>query len=71
MSELRAGAASVDITPPLCGRWQPLIAEGIDTPLAASALVIANEENAVAFVGLDLIAITADYVNRARDIIRA
>lgn len=75
MPELFAGAASVDITPPtgtpLSGHWHPRTAEGIDTPLTAAALTIANDKETLAFVGLDLIAITAEYVNLAREVIRA
>ena len=60
-TELRAGAARADMTPPagtpLCGGWWPVAAKGIKTPLQAHALVLDNGAARLAFVGLDLIAI--------------
>lgn len=60
---LRAGAAAVDITPPmpvaLAGHFTRRDAEGVLDPLHARAVVIGNEQAKVVFVLLDLIALTA------------
>jgi len=69
-TELRAGAARADMTPPagtpLCGGWWPVAAKGIKTPLQAHALVLDNGAARLAFVGLDLIAIRAKDADAAK-----
>lgn len=70
MTELRAGAARADMTPPpgipLAGFWAPRPAEGIDTPLTAHALVLDDGATRLAFVAVDLIALLARDADQAK-----
>ncbi len=70
MPELRAGAARADMTPPvgtpLAGFWSPRPAEGIDTPLAAHALVLDDGAARLALVGVDLIALPRAHADEAK-----
>ena len=74
MAELKAGAARADMTPPLgiplAGFWAPRPAEGIDTPLAAHALLLDDGSRRLAFVAVDLIALLAEQVDQAKAEIR-
>ena len=58
---MKAAAASVDITPPLvtdlCGYFHQRHASGVHDPLLAKALVIEDDDRAVAIVACDLIAL--------------
>jgi hypothetical protein len=67
---LWAGRAVVDITPPhgiaIPGSFTQRTARTIDDPLYASALVLRNSQNAVAFVSCDLIAIESETVAAIR-----
>lgn len=72
---LRAGAAAVDITPPLdvalAGSFTPRPAAGVDDPLFARAVVLEDErgpESRVAIVGCDIICLPGEIVRRARDL---
>lgn len=61
---LEAGAAAVDITPPmpvaLAGHFTRRDSEGVLDPLHARAVVIGNGETKLVFILLDLIALTAE-----------
>jgi len=75
MAALRAGAANADMTPPLgielAGYWKPRVAERVNTPLMAHALVLDDDATRLAFVALDLIALPADQADRAKERIAA
>jgi len=70
MAKLRAGAARVDMTPPvgipLAGYWAPRPAEAIDTPLMAHAVVLDDGRTKLAVVALDLIALPAKDADQAK-----
>ena len=73
---LKAGAAALDITPPLgvplAGAYTARYAAGIDDPLYARAVVLEDErgaESRVALVCCDLIAMPGDTVRVARDLV--
>jgi acetyl esterase/lipase len=67
---LWAGAASVDITPPLgfrlSGYFHERISTGVHDPLRAKALYLRQDREAVAFVLCDLIGISLDVSQEAR-----
>jgi hypothetical protein len=69
-AELRVGAATVVITPPLgtpmAGYYSPRGAEGVHDNLYARALVLEEDGTKVALVALDLISTTATLVKDAR-----
>lgn len=69
-ADLRAGAASVDITPPLgiplAGYYHERGADGVLDPLQSKALVIESGGTRVALVVLDLISITRGVTDEAR-----
>src|SRR5829696_8137356 len=70
--QLWAGSAVVEITPPLGisvpGSFTPYTVRTIHDPLYASALVLRNNQNAVAFVSCDLIAIETESVSAIREL---
>lgn len=72
-AELTAGAAAVDITPPIgtpmAGYYNLRGAEGTHDPLFAKALVIEKDGVKVALVTLDLIATTFPMVAESRKLI--
>ena len=71
--ELRAGAATVKITPPqgapLAGYYYNRAAEGVHDDLYAKALVLDQEGTRVAFVVCDLISLSRPVVEQARKLI--
>jgi len=71
---LRAGAASIDITPPigayLAGHFNSRQSTGIHDPLTATALVISGDGGQVALVGCDLIAMDPGVAARTRELIQ-
>lgn len=72
-ADLTAGAAQVDVTPPvgcpMAGYYALRGAEGTHDPLWAKAIVFEKDGTRVALVGLDLIATTFGMVNEARKLI--
>ena len=66
---LKAGAASVDITPPLGlvmgGYRKTRHASGVHDPLCARALVLQEGKTQLALLALDLIALPRDCIARA------
>jgi neutral ceramidase len=74
MAEQRlwAGTATVDITPPLGiavpGSFSARTVRTIHDPLQASALVLRNNETAVAFVSCDLVAVETETVRAIRNL---
>ncbi len=73
--DLTAGAAQVDITPPvgcpMAGYYSLRGAEGTHDPLMAKALVFEKDGTRVALVALDLIGTTFGMVNESRKLIEA
>src|SRR3989304_832996 len=69
-AELEAGVAVVDITPPLnyrmCGYFNERLSTGIHDPLHGKALVLRQGNAKVAMVFCDLIGVTRDVSDRAR-----
>lgn len=69
-AEWRAGFAEVDITPPVgwrrAGGYTELVSTGVRDPLLAKAMVLAQGDTRVAFVGNDLTAVPRDLTDRAR-----
>ena len=70
-STIKAGAAQVDITPPLgtqlagdCGRRRP--AEIVLDPLYAKALVLESDGKKCCILALDLLSISKKYVDEIR-----
>lgn len=61
-NQLLVGAAEVDITPPIgtamAGSLQPRKSEGVDDPLTAKAIVLESGGERLAYVLLDLIALS-------------
>lgn len=72
-ADLTAGAAAVDITPPvgcpMAGYYSPRGAEGTHDPLHAKALVFEKDGVRVALVALDLISTTRPIVEQSRALI--
>ncbi len=68
--DLKAGAASVEITPkvgtPMAGYYYERASEGVHDPLWAKVLVLDIDGRKVALVSLDLIGTTTDMVTDAR-----
>ena len=67
----KAGAAQADITPPLGIRLggyphEPRHNTGANDPLTASCLYLENEENAILFIGLDLLSLSRAYILQLR-----
>ena len=68
-TSLHVGFGEVDITPPvglyMCGSLQPRTNVGVDDPLMAKTLVASSGNKAVAIVGVDLIGLPREIVDRA------
>ena len=66
---LQVGFSEVDITPPvglyMCGSLKPRTNVGVDDPLMAKALVASAGGKTVAVVGVDLIGLPREIVDRA------
>jgi hypothetical protein len=74
-TEFRAGFAAVDITPPVgwrrAGGYTELISTGVNDPLFAKAMVLAQDRTAVALVGNDLCSVPRELTDRARKLAAA
>lgn len=70
---VRAGAAQIDITPPvgtsLAGYFHDRVSEAVADPLFARALVLESEGSRIALVSLDLICITRETTDPAKELI--
>ena len=70
-SNLRAGVAKVDITPPadtpVVGHVRPT--NGVRDPIRAGVLLLANEHTRAAIVTLDLISASSEMVAAVRDVV--
>ncbi len=69
---LLAGVARVDITPPVGIRMmsytvQECVAEGVERPLTATALVLSDGRIKVVLVACDLLFLQSPHVDRARE----
>ncbi|WP_435010344.1 neutral/alkaline non-lysosomal ceramidase N-terminal domain-containing protein [Tundrisphaera lichenicola] len=68
--DLKVGAASVDITPPvgtpMAGYYAERLSKGVHDPLLAKAIVLESGGKKAALVSLDLISTTASMVSEAR-----
>ena len=69
--DLRAGAAAVDITPPLgipmAGYYHARGADGVLDPLFSKAMVLESGGERAVFVALDLISVTRGITDGARE----
>lgn len=69
-SELRAGVAEIDITPPLghrmAGYFDERLATGIHDPLKAKAIVIQQGQEPIALVFCDLVGLSLNVSKKAR-----
>lgn len=72
-SKLHAGAAVVDITPPLgeliVGGWKPFPARTIHDPIHARCIALEQDSTRIVFVVCDNVGIPADVFDRARQLI--
>jgi hypothetical protein len=70
-SDLQAGLAAVDITPPvpyrMCGYFNERLSTGVHDPLHAKAIVLRQGDRQLAMVFCDLIGISADISRKARE----
>ena len=68
-NNVKAGAAQVDITPPigtlLAGNVYPRKSDGVDYPLYSKALVLSDGEKSAVIVSLDLLAVSRKYIDEA------
>ena len=75
MGTLQAGAAQVDITPPLGshieGHFRDRLADNVHTPLFAKAIAIADGETTVGLVVCDLIFMPREIADAAKQMIEA
>jgi hypothetical protein len=73
LKTLKAGAAKVDITPPLglemAGSFKRRVATGVHDKLYAKALVLDNGKKKIVIVACDLLALKRSYTNRACELI--
>jgi len=71
MSQLKAGFARIDITPPLgtnlVGYFNERIADGILDPLLATAVAVSDGANTAVILSADLIGIAQEVCDRIRD----
>ena len=69
-TELRAGVAVIDITPPIgyrmSGYFYERLSTGIKNPLHAKAIVLRQQSQSAALVFCDLIGLSRDVTSRAR-----
>src|ERR1051326_6050032 len=69
---LKAGAAAVDITPPvgyrMCGYFYERLSTGIHDPLQAKAVYLQQGNQQVALVFCDLIGVPQEVTDRAREL---
>ena len=69
-AEFSAGFATADITPPLgwrrAGGYSEVISTGMHDPLFTKAMVLAQGDTVVAFVGNDLTSVPRELTDRAR-----
>jgi len=73
-AELRAGVARTDITPPIGARMAGYsarkgVSTGVHDPLLAKALVLKDDEDALAVVTMDLAGFPAESVERVKEAI--
>jgi hypothetical protein len=72
ISQLKAGLAVVDITPPIgyrmSGYFRERLSTGISNPLKAKAVVLRQNDTSAALVFCDILGISLDVSSRAREI---
>ena len=74
MSQLQAGVYRVDITPPvgisMVGYYaRKGVSQGIERPLTATAVVLADEDTKIAIVSCDIIFIQSPDVDEIRRLV--